>query len=57
MFWKLTFFIFLLVLMVSKNDQEEDGVWLFFAIIHFVFCMGASNLLIDVLAAYGIKPI
>lgn len=56
MFWKLTFLIFLLVLMVNKNDHE-DASWLFCVIIHFIFCTEVSNLLIDVLACYGIKPV
>ena len=50
-FWELTFLIFMLVVMLSPDLD------IFVFILCFFICMGVSNLLIDVLANYGVKPV
>ena len=61
MFWKLTFLIFMLVVLFGHdldNGNERELIYkLFMACLIFVICMGVSNLLIDVLAIYGVKPV
>lgn len=50
-FWELTFLIFMLVVLLSTDLD------IFVVILNFFICMGVSNLLIDVLACYGVKPV
>lgn len=62
MFWKLTFLIYFLgvifggSILTNALDVDKKS-FIFVALCFFGVCMGASNVLIDVLASYGIKPV
>lgn len=61
MFWKLTILIFFLGLIFggySINSEEVSNKDLAIAcLVYFVFCMISSDLLIDILSCYGVKPV
>jgi len=62
MFWKLTFLIYFLgvifggSILKSALTSDKKG-FIFVVICFFCVCMEVSNILIDILACYGIKPV